>query len=118
MFNDLTTKLADILHHPGRIFPAVVAIVLIATAAIVILHLFMALLGGHAAKQRRRFNLWEKLVYLAHLVLRRAALGRDAWLVVVRPHVRRRCDDGHAALAGLDLVRRPLLLRGHAPAGQ
>ncbi len=83
MFNDLTTKLADILHHPGRIFPAVVAIVLIATAAVVILHLLMALLGGRAAKQRQRFNLWEKLVYLGALVSV-AALAITSFYTVLR----------------------------------
>jgi len=83
MFNDLTTNFADIMHHPGKIYPSVLAIALIATAVVVVLHLILALLGGRAPKPRKRFNIWEKLIYLGALVSV-AVLGVTSFYTVLR----------------------------------
>ncbi len=83
MFNDLTTNLADIMHHPGKVFPSLLAVTLIATAAMVVVHLILALLGGRAPKPRKRFNIWEKLVYLGALVSV-AMLGVTSFYTVLR----------------------------------
>ena len=42
MLSDLTTNFVDILHHPGRVFPAVSAMALGATAVVVVVHLVLA----------------------------------------------------------------------------
>ena len=85
MLNDLIVNFnfSDILHHPGRIFSPLLAVALAATAVIVILHLILALLGGRAAKPRKRFNIWEKLVYLGALVSV-AVLGITSFFTVLR----------------------------------
>jgi hypothetical protein len=83
MFNNLTTNWADIMHHPGKIFPSVLAMALIATAVVIVLHLILALLGGRAPKARKRFNIWEKLVYLGALVSV-GVLGVTSFYTVLR----------------------------------
>ncbi len=50
---------------------------------VVVLHLLLALLGGRAAKPRKRFNIWEKLVYLGALVSV-AVLGVTSFYTVLR----------------------------------
>lgn len=67
MGNNLSTGLAEILQHPGKAYPAVVVLTLIATGAILLLHLILALIGGRPAHRRPRFNWWERLVYLGIL---------------------------------------------------
>jgi hypothetical protein len=67
MWDNVSTDLAGMLQHPGKAYPAVVALTLIALLAMLVLHLVLALIGGRAAKPRRRFNGWEKLVYLGTL---------------------------------------------------
>ena len=68
MFADLTSKLSDLLKHPGEAFSSVLTVVLLATVGLVLLHLVLALMGGRASRPRRRLNLWERLVYLGALV--------------------------------------------------
>ena len=46
MVDDVSTTLADILQHPGRAFPAIAALTLMALFAIVSLHLALTLVGG------------------------------------------------------------------------
>ncbi len=58
-------SLARLLEHPGRVFPTVMAITLAAAVIVLVLHLILALVGGPAPRARKRFNGWEKLVYLA-----------------------------------------------------
>jgi cytochrome b subunit of formate dehydrogenase len=83
MLNDLTANFSDILHHPGKIYPTLLAAALGGTAVMVFLHLLLALLGGRAAKPRHRFNIWEKLVYLGALVSV-AVLGITSFYTVLR----------------------------------
>jgi len=70
MLNDLTTQLSltDIIEHPGKVFPAVLMATLIATVAVIFIHLVLALVSRRPAQPHSRFNLWEKLVYLGTLV--------------------------------------------------
>jgi hypothetical protein len=67
MFTALSTTFSDLLHQPGGAFPTVLALVLLATAALILLHLVLALIGGRARRPRRRLNVWERLVYLGAL---------------------------------------------------
>ncbi len=68
MFADLSTNISDLLLHPGKAFPTVLSVVLLATGGVILLHLVLALIGGKATKRRRRLNLWERLVYLGTLL--------------------------------------------------
>ena len=67
MFADLSTRISELLLHPGKAFPSVLSVVLLAAGGVILLHLVLALIGGKAAKTRRRLNLWERLVYLGAL---------------------------------------------------
>jgi hypothetical protein len=76
-------NLADFVHHPGQFFPAIMAVALIAAVILVVVHLFLAVVGGRAPRARKRFNIWEKLVYLATLVSV-AILGVTSFYTVFR----------------------------------
>ncbi len=80
---DLNAQLLDLLQHPGKAFPSIVAIVLAVTAGVIVLHLVLALIGGRATRPRRRLNLWERLVYLGALVSV-ATLGFTAFFTILR----------------------------------
>ncbi len=67
MFADLSTNISDLLHHPGKAFPSILAMVLLGVGGLILLHLVLALIGGRAKRPRRRLNLWERLVYLGAL---------------------------------------------------
>jgi hypothetical protein len=83
MSDNLTTRFTELLQHPGKVFPAVLVATLIATVGIVVLHLILALIGGRAPRARKRFNLWEKLIYLGTLVSV-AVLGVTSFYTVLR----------------------------------
>jgi hypothetical protein len=83
MLNDVSASLANLMEHPGKVFPTVVAVTLAAVAVLIILHLILALLGGRAPRARQRFNWWEKLVYLGALVSV-AGLGFTSFYTVLR----------------------------------
>lgn len=85
MFQDLTTNLSDVFHHPGRAFPDLVVVVLIATGVLIVCHLLLALVGGRAPKPRQRFGWWEKLLYLGALVSV-TVLAVTSFYTVIRFH--------------------------------
>ncbi len=68
MLDNLMTWLTELLQHPGKIYPDLLSVTLIATGVVLALHLVLALLGGRAPRARKRFNWWERLVYLGTLV--------------------------------------------------
>lgn len=82
MSADLNATISDLLHHPGKVFPDVLVVVLLATAALILLHLVLALIGSKPTRPRRRWNLWERLVYLGMLVSV-AGLGFTAFYCVL-----------------------------------
>ncbi len=67
MLNDLPAALANLMEHPGSVFPTIMTMTLVAAVILIVLHLVLALLGGRAPRARKRFNWWEKLVYLGAL---------------------------------------------------
>ncbi len=68
MFADLSTNISELLLHPGKAFPSVLSIVLLATGAVILLHLVLALIGSKTSKNRRCLNVWERLIYLGTLL--------------------------------------------------
>jgi hypothetical protein len=83
MLNNVPASLANLLEHPGKVYPTVVAVTLIAVIVVIILHLILALLGGRAPRARKRFNWWEKLVYLGALASV-SVLGVTSFYTVLR----------------------------------
>lgn len=84
MFADLTDYLRQIGSHPGQVFRDVLPVVLIATGVVLLLHFGLVLLTRpHSPVQRRRWNLWERLVYLLTLLCI-ADLGATAFYSVLR----------------------------------
>ena len=110
MFADLTSKLSDLLQHPGEAFSSVLTVVLLATVGLVLLHLVLALMGGRAIEAAQT----PESVGTAGLSGRIGQCGRARhdlflfgpgirWherLVAVRPYVWSRGDDGRAAVVG------------------
>lgn len=80
---DVKSIIPRLLEHPGEVFPDVLVIVLLATGAVILLHLVLALMGGRASRPRRKMNLWERLVYLGTLVSV-AGLGTTAFVAVLQ----------------------------------
>ena len=83
MFADLSTKISDIVQQPGQAYSSILSIVLLGTVGLIVLHLVLALIGGRAKRPRKRFNLWEKLVYLGTFVSV-AVLGATAFYTVLK----------------------------------
>jgi hypothetical protein len=74
----------DLLEHPGQAFRDVVPVAMAGAGALIVLHLILTLLARRAAPVRRkRWSLWERLVYLA-LLLSIAVLGGAAFYSVIR----------------------------------
>jgi hypothetical protein len=67
MFTELNISFSDILERPGEAFPSVLALALLATGILILLHLVLALIGGRPTRPRKPLNVWEKLVYLGAL---------------------------------------------------
>jgi uncharacterized membrane protein len=65
---EIEATLSGFLHHPGEAFPAVLTVVLLATAGVMLMHLVLALLGGRSSRPHRSLRIWEKLIYLGVLV--------------------------------------------------
>ncbi|MFO7905712.1 MAG: hypothetical protein ACQESR_22505 [Planctomycetota bacterium] len=68
MLTDFNAATADLVHAVQNAFPDVMVIALFVTAAIILLHFVLALIGRKTAPAKRRWNLWERLVYLGALV--------------------------------------------------
>ncbi|MBM4094153.1 MAG: hypothetical protein FJ276_32820 [Planctomycetes bacterium] len=68
MFADLSSRILDVFHYPGRAYRDVLLVVLVGTALAIVLHGVLALFGRKETRRRKPWNLWEKLVYLAALV--------------------------------------------------
>ncbi|MHB0955876.1 MAG: hypothetical protein ACYC6N_17090 [Pirellulaceae bacterium] len=83
MFNDLAKNFPEILHHPGKIYAPLLAIVLAATVVIIVVHLVLTLLRRRTSTPHRRFSIWEKLVYLGTLVSV-AVLGITSFYTVLQ----------------------------------
>lgn len=83
MMAKLTTLADQLLHHPGEAFKSILPYVLIATAAFIVLHLVLSLLGGRASRQRRGWGWFASLVYLA-TVVSVTILGVTSFYSVIR----------------------------------
>ena len=56
MFAELSLSFSDIFEHPGQVYPSVLTVVLLGTAALVVLHLVLSLIGGRAKRPRPPFS--------------------------------------------------------------
>ena len=109
MSSNLISIVSDILHHPGKVFPDVLLIVLLATAGLILLHLVVALIGSKPTRPRRRWNWWERLVYLGALVSV-ATLGFTAFYpVLTLGHMRHWWLFAHMFGAGAMVAVLPLI---------
>lgn len=67
MFADVNAATAGLVHTAQNAFPDVMVIALCVTAGIILVHFVLALIAGKTAPARRRWNFWDKLVYLGTL---------------------------------------------------
>lgn len=64
--------ITDLAIEPGKVFDTVVVMALVATAGVLVLHLLLSLVARRRSTARRafaRWTLWEKLLYLATLLV-------------------------------------------------
>ena len=84
MFASLTGFLKTLASHPGQAYRDLFPVVLIATAAVVVLHLVIVLCTRRATPVPRvRWNWWERLIYLV-MVVAIADLAATAFYTVYR----------------------------------
>jgi len=83
MFANLSSRIQNIVDHPHEVFPEVLIAGLVGTGVVIFIHLVFVLVGRKPSTRRRRWNLWEKLVYFGILVSV-AMLGATAFYAVLR----------------------------------
>lgn len=83
MFAEMSTLIKDVAAHPGEAFGEILPYALLGAVVLVALHLVLSLFGRPAAVAKARWNLWEKLVYLAASGSI-AVLGATAFFAVMR----------------------------------
>ena len=81
MFATWSTLGADVAH-PGDAFRGVLLVVLLGAVLLIVLHGVLSLFGRREGVAKSRWNVWEKLVYLA-TILSVAVLGVTAFFGVL-----------------------------------
>lgn len=83
MFAEMSTLIQDVAVHPGEAFGDVLPYALLGTVVLIAVHLILSFLGKRPVAAKSRWNLWEKLVYLA-TIGSIAVLGVTAFFAVIR----------------------------------
>lgn len=83
MIAEMSTLIEDVAVHPGEAFGDVLPYALLGTVVLIAVHLILSFLGRRSMPAKSRWNLWEKLVYLA-TVGSIALLGVTAFFAVMR----------------------------------
>ncbi|MBC8875763.1 MAG: hypothetical protein H8E44_40570 [Planctomycetes bacterium] len=83
MFADMSTLIEGIATHPGESFREILPYALVGAMVLVAMHLILALCTRREVVRKSRWNLWEKLVYLASIGSV-AMLGATAFFGLLR----------------------------------
>ncbi len=83
MFAEMSTIIEDVAVHPGEAFGDVLPYALLGTVVLIAVHLILSFLGKRPVAAKSRWNLWEKLIYLA-TIGSTAVLGVTAFFAVIR----------------------------------
>lgn len=83
MFAEMSTLIEDVAVHPGEAFGSVLPYALLGTVVLIAVHLILSFLGKRTVAAKSRWNLWERLVYLA-TIGSIAVLGATAFFAVIR----------------------------------
>jgi hypothetical protein len=69
MFAQANEWIDQLAHQPGHLYADLVPVALIGTIVVIVVHFVLALIRRPSPPpQRPRWNLWEKLIYLAFLL--------------------------------------------------